>query len=69
MKLKWNTVRIVLAATLGSIFWAGCASTQPGPRMVENTTDLRAAGPDTHPEWRTGAYNYNWEDYNVQTIE
>ncbi len=69
MKLKWNTARVILAAALGSVFWAGCASSHQGPGMVENTVDLQSTGPDTHPENRTGLYNFNSQDYSVKAIE
>jgi len=70
MKTKWNSAKIVLAAVLGSVFWAGCASTpQRGPSMVENTTDLQTVGPDTQPQDRTGNYDFTWQPYDVKAIE
>ena len=69
MKLTWNSAKIVLAAVVGSLFWAGCASNRPAHPMVENTVDLQAAGPDTHPQDRTGLYNFDYQNYDVQSIE
>ncbi len=70
MKIKWNSARIVLAAVLGSVFWAGCASAPSrGPSMVENTTDLQTTGPDTKPQDRTGNYSFHWQNYDIGSIE
>ena len=71
MKTKWNSVKIVLVAVLGSVFWAGCASAPAprGPSVVENTTDLQDTGPDTKPQDRTGIYNFRYQDYDIKSIE
>jgi len=69
MKMKWNTVRIVITAVLGALFWAGCASNPRSPSMVENTTDLQYTGPDTRPQDRTGLYNFYWQQYDAGSVE
>lgn len=70
MNTKWNSVKIVLAAVLGSLFWAGCASAPaPHPKMVERTVDLSTTGPDTRPQDRTGLYNFTWQNYDIKSIE
>ena len=63
MNPKHKFLRVVLAATLGAILWAGCASHHPTrtasgqPLKVvclDMQEDLSHMHPDTHPEWRLG---------------
>ncbi|HZM03709.1 MAG TPA: hypothetical protein VFC44_11920 [Candidatus Saccharimonadales bacterium] len=74
MKTKFQVAKVALAAVVGSLLWAGCASTAPadmnGRPVVDNTINLQDTGPDTHPEWRTGIYNYNYQgNWDVTAIE
>jgi hypothetical protein len=74
MKSKFQVAKITLAALMGSLLWAGCASTAPtdaqGRPVVDNNINLQDTGPDTHPEWRTGIYNYNDQgNWDVQAVE
>ncbi|MEO6183794.1 MAG: hypothetical protein ABIP71_11980, partial [Verrucomicrobiota bacterium] len=54
-------IRLVFAAAVGSLLWAGCAS--PRTTYYQNTSaglapvDLMTQTADTHPEWRVGIKN------------
>ncbi|MEO7676580.1 MAG: hypothetical protein ABIV39_07465 [Verrucomicrobiota bacterium] len=61
MNTKLKLMRLVMAATFGSLLWAGCSST--GPSTSGSTLSMQSeAGPanlinrrpDTHPEWKSG---------------
>jgi hypothetical protein len=59
MNTKLRFVRLVIAATFGSLLWAGCASTEPSSRyetvaVNQQPVDLTKRLPGTHPEWNTG---------------
>lgn len=66
MKTNLRLIRLVLAATFGSLLWAGCSTRHEGDsgrslyrseRMYSSDTvpaDLTRRRVDTHPEWRTG---------------
>jgi hypothetical protein len=65
--------KLVLSAALGSLLWAGCASTpaqppeQPG---LETTVDPLTTGPNTQPQYSP---NYGFAPYQagwtVESIE
>jgi hypothetical protein len=68
----YQTGKFVIAALLGSILWAGCASTSNtpnGPKMVESTINLQTTGPDANPQWRTGLYDFNNQNWDVDSIK
>jgi len=57
MNMKLKLVRLVVAATFGSLLWAGCASERT--YYVDATADTRPIdltkrSVDTHPELRIG---------------
>ncbi len=57
MNTKIKLVRLVVAATFGSLLWAGCAS--PNNDYAVTRTDMRPVDltkrrADTHPEFGTG---------------
>ncbi|MEO7297006.1 MAG: hypothetical protein ABI042_00360 [Verrucomicrobiota bacterium] len=64
MKTNLRLVRLVVAATFGSLLWAGCSTMHDGNhRRSEYRNDISSQTPpydltrrrvDTHPEWRTG---------------
>ena len=59
-KSKVKLVRIVLASTVGSLLWAGCAQPRVAvtdPQIIAQApVDLTKRRPDTHPEMRTGLW-------------
>ena len=65
MNMKLKAVRLVVAAVVGSLLWAGCAS--PRTYYVDATpetkpADLTKRRADTHPERRTGLEHYaGWQ--------
>ena len=70
MKTKFKLVRFVVAATFGSLLWAGCATERTyygdassNLRPVD-LTDRRA---DTHPELQTGSEEYAGWNQIVET--
>jgi hypothetical protein len=74
MNTKLKLVRFVLAAAIGSLLWAGCASPdQNNYSMTDNRpVDLTKRYADTHPERRTGLDDRRMEIYEVpadSTIE
>ena len=61
--------RLILAASIGSLIWTGCSSTQTGSfsaSQVDKASVMAApvdqsqfhARPDTHPELRTGLWSF-----------
>jgi hypothetical protein len=56
MNNKIKLVRLVVAATFGSLLWAGCASPDRDYATIERNrpVDLTKFRADTHPEWGTG---------------
>jgi hypothetical protein len=65
--------KLTLAAVLGSLLWAGCASTaneqtaeQPG---VEQTVDVGRTGPQTNPAYSSGLYDPYQSEWSVESIE
>lgn len=62
MNTKLKLMRLVMAATFGSLLWAGCSSTHPDYSASSANTltsqsgpaDLTKRRPDTHPEWKSG---------------
>ena len=68
MNTKLKLVRFVLAATFGSLLWAGCAS--PGEdynySLVDgNPPDLTKYRADTFPAYRTGLDDRRLERFEV----
>jgi hypothetical protein len=70
MKTQFKVTRLVLAASLGSLIWAGCAS---DPNNSANVNDAVVAAnldmvpvdqtrrrPDTHPELRSGLWQFTY---------
>lgn len=59
-KSKVKFVRIVLASSIGSIIWAGCAQPRIAvndPAMISQApVDMTQDRPDTHPELRSGLW-------------
>ncbi|MFN7141603.1 MAG: hypothetical protein ACK4UN_19955 [Limisphaerales bacterium] len=68
---KFKLVRIVLASTVGSLLWAGCAQPQwavPERQTAANApVDLTIRRPDTHPHLRSGMW-YGPASANVAVI-
>lgn len=66
MNTKFKLVRVVVAATFGSLLWAGCASEQVyyGDSSSNlRPVDLTKNRPGTHPELRNGSEQYSgWTD-------
>ena len=61
MNTKLKLMRLVMAATFGSLLWAGCSSTRPDNsssalalQSQSSPADLTKHRPDTHPEWKSG---------------
>lgn len=61
MNTKLKLMRLVMAATFGSLLWAGCSSTRPDHaantlaiQSQSGPADLTKRRPDTHPEWKSG---------------
>jgi hypothetical protein len=77
MKTKFQVAKVTLAAVVGALLWAGCASTdnhvpldQNGRPVVDQNINLQDTGPDTRPELRTGLYDPNIQGvWDVQAIE
>jgi hypothetical protein len=74
--LKSKIGRVALAAAVGGIISAGCATQQPQnmaegyPQpVVEQTIDLSRTGPSTHPGWWDGAYDLNQQWWNIESFE
>lgn len=61
MKTKFKLVRFVLAATFGSLLWAGCA-TEPTYNDVASSelrpADLTDRRADTRPDLQNGSQAY-----------
>ena len=60
VKSKAKLVRVVLASTVGSILWAGCAEPRVAvhdPAVIAYApVDLTKRRPDTNPELRNGIW-------------
>jgi hypothetical protein len=65
--------KLTLAALLGSLLWAGCASTANDQTAetqgVEQTVDVGRVGPQTNPERSTGLYDPFQSEWSVESIE
>jgi hypothetical protein len=69
MNTRFKAVRLVVAATFGSLLWAGCATerTYYGDSSADlRPVDLTEWRADTHPERRTASENYAGWDTSVE---
>ena len=69
MKLNTKLIRVALAASVGSVLWAGCA--KPGFKVVRDETlsatpvDRIRLRPDTHPELRPSIWQVTYQNYHM----
>jgi hypothetical protein len=64
--------KLTFAAILGSLLWAGCASTPNQPAEqggLETTIDPHTIGPDTTPQYRHDLYSPFQSGWTVENIE
>jgi hypothetical protein len=64
--------KLTLAALLGSLIWAGCASTQvqtADQPALETTVDLTKTGPDTRPQDNVDLYSPYQSGWTIRDIE
>lgn len=54
MNTKLKFLRIVVAATFGSLLWVGCSSPKSDSASLYPPVDLTKRRPDTHPELSLG---------------
>ena len=54
MNSKLKLLRVVAAATLGSLLWVGCSSPRSDYAAGTAPVDLTKRRPDTHPELSVG---------------
>lgn len=60
MNAKFKLIRLVLAAAIGSLLWAGCASPRANHQDASAElapVDLLTSKADTHSKWQAGLNN------------
>lgn len=71
MNTKLKLIRFVLAAAIGSLLWAGCASPDTDSYTHNynhnRPVDFTKHRADTYPERRTGLHDHQVDVYEVPT--